>query len=703
MTDIVDALHGRKEGRSFRGDCPVCGANDFVITPPRDSNIVNPLVYCWHGCAGEDVIQALTEQGLWTTAEQNGTVSRKRRAVAPDTFPPSEHTSTHASQKPDVSKPPAAIYQFRWNNGDDPVAEKGRWETPDGAKTFRWRGYGKTDWKGLPRPLKEKDVPLYRTEDLENLAADVPVWFVEGEKCADALVGAGYAAVSAGGGAGQSEFGEGLTILRDRAVILWPDNDSDGRKFMHEVAKQIEPQVSQLEIVRPVVSKKGDAVDFLAEGGDVEELEVAPYTTQPTVEALEGDDNFRCRIPLAEGAILIDGRDMRQNPQRIDCDFVTRVSAPGSKKDIFSGRLNLLSLSNRELYRRQLDAMFGKEFGWTAHINIATSMIRNAYLMSDDAVQLADVDPVVAHRGFLVAPFLPAHQPSIFFGDGEAGKTFQAYLLALCVAHKMAYLKFDVPAEHGRVMIVDYETDKETAKVRLLRLLKGLSLGWPQDRLIYWGARGISLPAQKEAIKRRVLEDDVRLLVIDSAAAACGEPRNEQEVLAYFNALAYIGVTSLTIAHVSHGDGTQRQRYKPFGSVFWHNAARSTWYVTRVQGGGADMEVGLINRKMSNGPRHKPLAVTMKFDDSDPLGSIRVETASGDDVPEIRNELPLPQRFMTLLRVGERVGRTEPHTTEELCAQSWVSEDAGKRVLTGLERKGEIHSAGDGLWELPAP
>ncbi len=40
---------------------------------------------------------------------------------------------------------------------------------------------------------------------------------------------------------------------------------------------------------------------------------------------------------------------------------------------------------------------------------------------------------------------------------------------------------------------------------------------------------------------------------------------------------------------------------KPFGSVFWHNTARATWYAKRVQDEGEDVtHVGLFNRKAND-------------------------------------------------------------------------------------------------------
>ena len=60
-------------------------------------------------------------------------------------------------------------------------------------------------------------------------ASDEPVFVVEGEKCADALMAAGLIATTNSGGAGKwsDAFSE---YLQGRDVIILPDNDAPGMK-----------------------------------------------------------------------------------------------------------------------------------------------------------------------------------------------------------------------------------------------------------------------------------------------------------------------------------------------------------------------------------------------------------------------------------------------------------------------------------------
>lgn len=75
--------------------------------------------------------------------------------------------------------------------------------------------------------------PLYYADALKETTG--PVVIVEGEKCADALNGLGILVTTvfgSSGGIGKADF----SPLRDRGVIIWPDNDEPGAKFADQVA-----------------------------------------------------------------------------------------------------------------------------------------------------------------------------------------------------------------------------------------------------------------------------------------------------------------------------------------------------------------------------------------------------------------------------------------------------------------------------------
>src|SRR5690606_9153841 len=118
------------------------------------------------------------------------------------------------------------LYQYKDEDGTV-LAEKGRFETTDGRKSFRWRLPGSDSWSG---GVDLKALPLYGVQLLKQ--SNEPVYFVEGEKACEACWEQGLVAVTHPGGAGTKDFGESLDVLKGRTVYLWPDNDPPGAAHM---------------------------------------------------------------------------------------------------------------------------------------------------------------------------------------------------------------------------------------------------------------------------------------------------------------------------------------------------------------------------------------------------------------------------------------------------------------------------------------
>ena len=122
--------------------------------------------------------------------------------------------------------------------------------------------------QGLPEPR-----PLYNIPDIIN--ADKVIW-VEGEKCADALTALGYVATCTIGGAGMLSENTAekfdFTPLRNKEVILWPDNDDAGKKLARIVEAQAKSVGAKSTVTLHIPStkpEKWDAADAVEEGFDI--------------------------------------------------------------------------------------------------------------------------------------------------------------------------------------------------------------------------------------------------------------------------------------------------------------------------------------------------------------------------------------------------------------------------------------------------
>ena len=207
----------------------------------------SPVFRCHTGCSREAVIEALREKGLMGRA----TVARSQYE-------------------------PEAIYRYISEHGEI-VGEKGRFSWfKDGerVKTFRWRLPGSEQWGGLGGLM----MPLYNLPAVLSRPSE-PVWFVEGEKAATALIDRGMLAVTNYGGAGQKEWGDSLDWLVGRDVILWPDNDDAGYGLMGVLLRRL----PGARLIQPALPEKADAYDYFEAGGTLDALAaVAEVTVKRT-------------------------------------------------------------------------------------------------------------------------------------------------------------------------------------------------------------------------------------------------------------------------------------------------------------------------------------------------------------------------------------------------------------------------------------
>ncbi len=109
-----------------------------------------------------------------------------------------------------------------------------RWNQQDGKKEIRPLSY--VEGKGWAFAAWRRDRPLYRLDEI-SAKPNAPIVVCEGEKAADAaarIFPQSIATTSSGGAnaAAKSDW----TPLAGRRVLIWPDNDDNGRKYAGEVA-----------------------------------------------------------------------------------------------------------------------------------------------------------------------------------------------------------------------------------------------------------------------------------------------------------------------------------------------------------------------------------------------------------------------------------------------------------------------------------
>lgn len=574
-----------------------------------------PLWNCKRGCTQQAVTAALKARGL---------------IGGPAAAPP--------PPRKDSGGRLVAEYEYRTADGT-PMAVKARFET-DSGKYFRWR-LPDGDYRDGLGGMALESLPLWGADLIAGAPEDKPILFVEGEKAATACREAGLLALCHAGGASTVKFGDSLAVLKGRDAILWPDNDEAGRGFMARVAVQLRGIARSVRTIAPALPEKGDAHDYFAAGGDLADLLADLPPTEPAVDYLPGD-LLRLRLPSPGGLVTIDLADMQRTRRGLEAELTLRANGHGPVKP-YTQHVNILAGSARTELRRDAEAIYGKEFGWPEILNTAFALAREAFTNRDRAIELAEVDVYTAHDIFFCDPLITANAPNILFGDGSAHKTFISLALALGCAEGCEIAGFRLP--RVPVLIVDYESTAEVVARRLNRLALGMGLWATPPGIHYWAANGIPFADLVEPLSRKIQAAGIGLLIVDSLGPACGgKPEDAEIALAFFRALAKLRVTSWLLAHITKGGDT----HYPFGSIFWANEARRTWYVYREQEeDSSDLDLGLFCRKVNDGMKPRPITVHVSF--ADPEGPVTLLRSSIQSVPAINQRRPLGDRIWDVL------------------------------------------------------
>ncbi len=261
------------------------------------------------------------------------------------------------------------------------------------------------------------------------------------------------------------------------------------------------------------------------------------------------------------------------------------------------------------------------EASWQEMVEAGCVAVRNHFRQGEPAILMADAPDVDtdaaqlrdAHTG---DPILAANELTIAFGDGDTGKSMVALLFASIIHDGRSDLAgLEVPGRPVKVAYADWETSAATQKARLRRMFGEF---YPKD-LVYIPGAGLSLPDSVDRFQRIIREHRVGYLIIDSIAYSCGGPPEEAAVASGFlNALQQLGLGRslgvLAIAHVTKADA-KSSTDKPFGSAFWANSARMTWYLRRNEGHRDQYSVGMFCKKHNLGPRSRSIGLTLDYSD----------------------------------------------------------------------------------------
>jgi hypothetical protein len=382
------------------------------------------------------------------------------------------------------------------------------------------------------------------------------------------------------------------------------------------------------------------------------------------IEEIE-DNGLLVSIPTNEGIARFVFREIEQSSNHdIDTLLSVEFHIPGSAPKPFTARVNIISLTTRSTFARELQAL-GKGIEWRLLMNTACETAIKYLAERDTSIDLSTIPD--AQTQTLFYPFLYKGTANLLFGDGGTGKTYMGLRMALSLVFGIEFLGYK-PQEQTNVLFIDYEDTEQTASFRISQLCQkmGLDAEQAKKRVRYFNPGGKPLYTVIPALKKVIREHDIGFALVDSVASACGnEPERAESAVKYYNALHVLGVTSLSIAHIAKSTAGQggNQDYA-FGSIFWHNLARNTWNVQGEEetaqdelasiAGDSAKQLGLFHRKCNNGKRHRPIPLRVVYS---PDG-VRFESGN---LGFWESKLPVGDRILRLLR-SQNLTRTEIDT-----------------------------------------
>jgi DNA-binding CsgD family transcriptional regulator len=381
---------------------------------------------------------------------------------------------------------------------------------------------------------------------------------------------------------------------------------------------------------------------------DIERLLIDQYARQqppkilPPVAAMQrdfraiGDDRYQ--MTIANIGVTLEVDRLRRERNELVGELSANCTLPGAYT--YDGSLSIadfnLSSARARLERAKLlsfRANTRESVDWNSIVEEFCQRVLKAERDGQPAVDLRTLplpdkeNSSLSIQGF---PILRRH-PTVLFGDGGAAKSYLALYFA------------GLLAEQGYgVALFDWELSGEDHRDRLGRLFPD---GMPR---ILYARCDRPLAYEADRLRRIVKQEGIEFCIFDSVAFACDGPPESAEVAGrYFRAARQIGGGSLHIAHINKGENSEQ---KPFGSAFWHNGARATWYAQRAEDtpDGSIIRVGLFNRKTNLGALRRPVGFTVTFTD-DQTTFRRSEVS---DSPELAQNLTIYQRIYSELRSG---------------------------------------------------
>lgn len=511
---------GGKEEWSAKCPCRADDKNPSLSVGVGDQGQV--LVTCHRGvpCTLDEICSSMGIEpaSLWPEdADRKNDWSRDRPVAKP------------AKKEPPAKKDPEKMeldttYDYVDADGEL-VMQVLRYRTEKG-KTFRQRvPDGRGGWSWSTSALEVR--PLYRLpEVLAAVDAGQPVWVVEGEKDADALVALGHAAtcnpMGADNGTGSKWRPEHTAWLAGAKVRVVMDNDTAGQVHAGYVAEQLRSAGAKVKLCRPPDGHK-DVADMVAAGLQPEDVVDTEGGSDPgasvagTIAELLSDTRETLSTRLSKARRLLDGAEPEQSREN-----------PG-----------------RYTSWGELVSEADEEYRW------------------------------------LIPGVLEEQERVMIVAAEGVGKTMLARQVAICCAagtHPFTYSRI----EPVRTLFVDLENPERIIRRTARRIVETVKTQWPDrpttDADLWIKPDGIDVlkPRDRDRLERVIEESRPQLLVMGPLYKSFVDPGSRSaesvaiEVAMYLDRLReQYGIALWLEHHAPLGNSLSGRDLRPMGSAVW--------------------------------------------------------------------------------------------------------------------------------------
>ena len=253
ITEFIKYFHNVKKvgNNQYTASCPAHEDHNPSLSIGYSDEKKCILLHCYAGCSTEHILDkiGLSKKDLYCNSDE-------------------------------------AVHKisYTYYKSDGTIAyKKIRLDYADGNKKFFFKQPDGT------QGLKGVQHELYNLPDVLSARK---VYFVEGEKCAEAVIKQGEVATTLDTGAQSPWLSHYAEYLKDKEVIIIPDNDTPGMNYAKRILKNI-PTARIIKL--PDLADKGDIYDWLSMGhtmSEVDELSTVQISENTTAFITNHSDNI---------------------------------------------------------------------------------------------------------------------------------------------------------------------------------------------------------------------------------------------------------------------------------------------------------------------------------------------------------------------------------------------------------------------------